>query len=240
VRPLLLAGALLAFAGAHAVAEVPRPAVLEELRQKIFRGATGTIEGRVYLERARPDAPDRPLVGLGVLLVPRSEELLGHLEDLKRAARETERGFRDAAPGVHDAVEEYETELWRAGYPDAAPRTATDATGAFRIDVPSGAWLLVIERRVFVTVHNTRPEGPPTALALDPLARYSTSQFQHFTPMARMSGFDAVSVWMRELDVEPRQTVALELHDRGVWLSGVVEEFGVARRGRLSHINKKR
>ena len=33
--------------------------------------------------------------------------------------------------------------------------------------------------------------APPSALALDPLALYSTSQFQHFQPTARMTGFDA-------------------------------------------------
>ena len=55
-----------------------------------------------------------------------------------------------------------------------------------------------------------------------------------------MTGFDAVSVWLRELDVAQGQTVALELHDRGVWLSAVVEEHEIARRGRLSRLNKKR
>ena len=236
----VLAAVMLVTIVAYAWAEVPRPSVLEDLRQRILRGDTGTVEGRVYIERRKPDAPDEPLAGLGVLLVPRSVDLLDQLESLKRASRDSVQGFRDAAPGVRDLVEEYETDLWRAGYPDATPRGATDATGAFRLDVPAGAWILVVHRSVFVKMHSTRTEAPPSALALDPLARYSTSQFQHFQPAARMTGFDAVSVWLREVDVEPGRTVALELHDRGVWLSGVIEEHELARRGRLIGINRKR
>jgi hypothetical protein len=223
----------------HGLAEVPRAGALEELRQRFFKGMTGAIEGRMYFERVKPGVPDRALSGLGVLVVPRTSELLDHLENLKRASRDSERGFRDAAPGVLEAVDEYETELWRAGYPDVALRTVTDDKGAFRLDVPSGAWLLVAHRSVFVKVHTPKAESQPSALALDPLARYATSQFQHFTPMSRMVGFDAVSVWLREIDVETRQTVVLDLHDRGVWLAGVVEEHDQARRGRLSRINKR-
>jgi hypothetical protein len=40
-------------------------------------------------------------------------------------------------------------------------------------------------------------------------------------------------VWLRELDVEAGRTAALELHDRGVWLSGVVEETETPRRLRI-------
>jgi len=235
----VLGAAIVVALAAQALAEVPRPGALEELRQRIFKGLTGTIEGRMYFERAKPDAPDRALSGLGVLVVPRTAELLGRLEDLKRASRDSERGFRDAAPGVLEAIDDYETELWHAGYPDVAPRTVTDADGAFRLEVPGGAWLLVAHRSVFVKVHTPKADAAPSALALDPLARYSTSQFQHFTPMSRMAGFDAVSVWLREIDVAPRDTVALDLHDRGVWLAGVVEEHDLARRGRLSRINKR-
>ncbi len=67
-----------------------------------------------------------------------------------------------------------------------------------------------------------------------PLARFSTSQYQHFLPTARVVGFDAVSVWLREVDVAAGETVAFDLHDRGVWLSGVAEESASPRRTRFS------
>jgi len=128
-------------------------------------------------------------------------------------------------------VESYESELWRSGYPDAAIRTGTDEAGRFRLDVPAGPWILVATRRVFVTLDRTAHDTPArSATALDPLARYATSQYQHFLPSARMTGFDAVSIWVREIEAESRQRVELELHDRGVWLSGVEEEMTVPRR----------
>ena len=91
---------------------------------------------------------------------------------------------------------------------------------------------MIATRRAFVTVERTTGGETPgrSAAALDPLARYATSQYQHFLPSARMTGFDAVSIWLREVEAEAGQRVELELHDRGVWLSGVEEELAVPRR----------
>jgi hypothetical protein len=150
------------------------------------------------------------------------------------------RGFRDAAPAVRAALDDAETQLWRAGYPEAAVRTATDAAGAFRLDLPAGAWVLAVERSVFVPVQAARTAAAPTPQALDPLARYSTSSYQHFLPAPRVVGFDAVTVWLREVGVEAGQGVTLELHDRGVWLSGVAEELDTPRRLRFAPGGRKR
>ena len=49
-----------------------------------------------------------------------------------------------------------------------------------------------------------------------------------------MTGFDAVSVWLREVDVDARERIVLDLHDRGVWLSGVVEETTLPRRVKIA------
>lgn len=236
----LVALALAVLVAAPALAEVPSRAALEDLRRRILSKTTGTVEGRVYIERAKPDANDEPLVGIGLLLVPRSDGLIERLEGMKRQSRESVRGFRDAAPGVRQALDDHELQLWQAGYPDAAIRTATDAQGAFRAEVPAGAWLLFAERSVFVPVYTSRSPGPPTAFALDPLARYATSAYQHFLPTARLTGFDAVTVWLRELGVAAGETIALELHDRGVWLSGVSEETEVPRRVRFAPTGRKR
>ena len=159
---------------------------------------------------------------------------------MKRQARESVDGFRDAAPATRTAINDYELELWRMGYPDAAIRAVTDGTGAFRAVVPPGAWVMFAQRSVFVALHSNRAEVNPSAGALDPLARYSTSQYQHFQKVAKLAGFDAVSVWLRELDVDAGQTVALDLHDRGVWLSGVVEETDTARRLRIMGRGRRR
>jgi len=225
---------------APALAEPPSPAALEELRRRGTAKITGTVEGRVYIERPKPDAPDEPLRGIGVLIVPRAEDLLERLDAMKRQARESLRGFRDAAPMIRAALDEHELHLWQAGYPDAAIRTSTDTDGAFRAVVPAGAWVLVVERNVMVPVHYTRSPEPPSGSALDPLARYATGAYQHFLPTARISAFDAVTVWLREVTVAAGETIALDLHDRGVWFSGVAEESEVPRRVRFAPSGRKR
>lgn len=240
VTRLAAVGALLLLAAGPTLAVEPAASALEELRQRGVRKITGTIEGRVYIERLKPDAPDIALVGVGVLLVPRADDLLERLETAKRGARESMRGFREAAPTVRAAVDEHELQLWQAGFPDAAVRTSTNAAGVFRVELPAGAWVLVAERSVFVSLSSTRPGVPPSASSLDPLARYATSAYQHFLPSAKLVGYDAVTVWLRELSVEAGQTVALDLHDRGVWLSGVAEETDVPRRVRFAPGGRKR
>ena len=223
-----------------ALAVEPSMKTLDELRQRAGQKSTGTVAGRVYIERAKPNAPDDPLVGVSILVVPHSDERLERLEMLKRQARETMHGFRDAAPAARALFEGYETQLWEAGYPEAAVRTSTDAGGLFRAELPAGAWLLVAERSVFVPVQSGRGSGAPTVQALDPLARYATSSYQHFLPSARLIGYDAVTFWVRELTVESGQTVSLELHDRGVWLNGVAEESETPRRVRFAPGGRKR
>jgi hypothetical protein len=240
VTRVAIAAALVLLALSPAIAAEPSAAALAELRQRILRGMTATVQGRLYVERARPDAPDEPLVGVGVLLVPRSAELVERLDALKRASRDSIQGFREAAPGVRAVLEAYERQLWHAGYPDAAVRTSTDTTGAFRAEVPAGQWVLVAERSVYLPVRPSHSAPPPTATALDPLARYSTSAYQHFQPVARLVGFDAVSLWVRQVDVESGETVALELHDRGLWLSGIAEDLEISRRLRFSGGGRKR
>ena len=234
MRRAALAAALLLLAASGTFAAEPPTSALESIRQRLLRGTTATVEGRLYVERTRPNAPDEPLAGVGVLMVPRSGELLERLDALKRGARESADGFRTAAPNVRAAVENYEEQLWRAGYPDAALRTSTDANGVFRIAVPPGSWILVAERSVYVPIHTPSTAAPPTASALDPLARYSTNAYQHFHPTARVIGFDAVSLWIREVEVGDGATVALELHDRGIWLSGMAEDVETPRRVRFT------
>jgi hypothetical protein len=239
-RLTIVAAALLVAAAGSALAQEPSLATMETLRQRILGGAMGILEGRIYMEGRKPNDPSEPLVGIGVLIVPRSATLLQHLETVKQQARESVDGFREAAPATRAAMTDYETALWRLGYPDVAIRAVTDATGAFRAEVPAGSWVVFAERSVFLPIQTKQAETAPSATALDPLARYSTSQYQHFQKVAKLTGFDAVSVWLREVDVAAGRTVALELHDRGLWLSGVVEETATPRRLRIVGGGRKR
>src|SRR5262249_13099006 len=89
VRRLVLVTVLLGAAVGLTSAQEPSPATLEALRQRLIQGVTATVEGRIYMEGRKPNDPPEPLVGIGVLIVPRSRELLDELERLKRQARES-------------------------------------------------------------------------------------------------------------------------------------------------------
>ncbi len=173
-------------------------------------GAVGVVEGRAWEERRRPREPDPPLAGTAILLVPRSTELLATLEGIRARSRASAAAFTEAAPAILRAKNAFEQALWEAGAADLARATAGDADGRFQIaDVPAGAWVLVATRSVPHQVPRQkvgrREQG---AFALGP----------------RLTSFQAVTVWVRELNVTRAETVAVELTDRNVWFNGVVEE----------------
>src|SRR5207244_12371780 len=118
-RLALVATILLTLVGAG-LAQEPARSGLETLRQQILGGATGIVEGRLYMEGRKPNDPHDPLVGVGVLIVPRSAELLAYLEAVKRQSRESIDGFRDAEPATRTAINGSEMRLCRVGSPAAA------------------------------------------------------------------------------------------------------------------------
>jgi hypothetical protein len=183
---------------------------LEPYRQARRAGAVGHVAGRVLAEPARPHAPGRPFVGTTVTLLPRSPNLLGTLESLKRGSRDSVQAFRDAAPAMRKAREVYERELLEAGVPDLTPLLQVDADGTFRFeDVPAGAWLVLAWYSVANDVATARVNPKERAL---------------FPTLSRLRGFQDVTVWLREVSVAGGNTVSVELNDRNLWFRGVIEE----------------
>ena len=85
-----------------------------------------------------------------------------------------------------------------------------DADGTFRFDdVPAGAWLVLASYSVSTDVASSR---------INPKERLL------FPNISRLRGFQAVTVWLREVSVAGGNTVALELTDRNHWFRGVIEE----------------
>jgi hypothetical protein len=183
---------------------------LEPYREARRAGALGSVAGRVLAEPARPNAPGRPFTGTTVTLLPRSPILMETLENLKRGSRDSAQSFRDAAPAMRKAREVYEREILVAGAPDLTPLLQVDADGSFRIDdVPAGAWLIF----AWYTV--------PTDVAT---SRINPKERQHFPNLSRLRGFQAVTVWLREVTVAGGNTATVEFNDRNQWFRGVVEE----------------
>jgi hypothetical protein len=183
---------------------------LEPYRQARRSGALGGVSGRVLAEPSKPNAPPRPFVGTTVTLLPRSAGLLGKLENLKQGSRDSSRAFAEAAPAMRKAREAYERELLEAGAPDLNPLVLVDPDGTFRIDdVPAGTWLVIAWHSVATDVAS---------------ARVNPKERQLFQAPYRLRGFQAVTVWLREVNVVGGQTATIELTDRNQWFRGVVED----------------
>ena len=198
---LCLAGAPLAW-GLDAV---PGP-----YREAALAGRVGVVAGRAYEEPRRPADAEPGLAGTVVTLVPRSPRLLDELDTIRRGARESAGAFRASADALRRARETYERTLWEAGFPDLVVTMAVGPSGEFALEgVPAGDWVLIASRSVFVA----KPSPREKARILGAYARGT-----------RMIGYDAVTVWVRELRVVSGRGEPIELTDRNAWFTGVVEE----------------
>jgi hypothetical protein len=180
-------------------------------RQAAQTGRVGIVAGRVYAESATPTGPPRRLPGVvSVLLLPRSETLVAAFEHFKEDARASSKAFAAAAPAMRQTQDTYERELLRAGSPDLALRVGVDAGGSFRIpDVPVGAWLVIVWQSTPNEVSAPKDGGRDRKL-------YQGNE--------RVTGFQSVTIWLREVTVVYGETTALELTDRNGWFRGVIED----------------
>jgi hypothetical protein len=204
-RVLLALVALVSIAGrAHAL-----DVAVEPYLQSLSARAVGVVEGRVYEHRRQPHAPDVPLPGASIVLVPRSEALGRVLEDLKRSARDSAGGYREAVTRMRRAKEAYERELSGAGAADLVRPVSVDAEGTFRaVDVPAGDWVVIASHAEFVAAST---------------ARATTKEREKFRVSPRVTGYETVRLWMRSVTVTPGGRESVELSDRNVWFSGVAE-----------------
>jgi hypothetical protein len=183
---------------------------LDGYREARRTGAIGVVAGRVAAEPRTARGPAVPLTGATVMLLPRSESVLLRLEQLKARSRDSASAFAAAAPGMRQAQEGYEGELWKAGAADLATKVLVDADGKFRLgDVPAGAWLVLGWHGVSVDVAGERVR---------------TKERSTYRPQNRLRAYQAVTVWLRTLTVSAGETATLELTDRNAWFRGVIEE----------------
>ncbi|HXI03268.1 MAG TPA: hypothetical protein VNI57_08830, partial [Candidatus Saccharimonadales bacterium] len=168
------------------------------------------IEGHAYAERRLPNEADRPLAAVSAVFVPLSQTFLARLELIKAHARRSQHDFVDAASALRREREAYEKAVWEAGFPDLVVGTASDADGRFGVAaLPAGDWLLIATRSVLIERSGSR---------VSPRDRST------FAPRLRLEGYYAVSVWLRRLSTEAGRTEKIDLTDRNVWFTGVVED----------------
>src|SRR5438093_9195139 len=208
IRPVMAIGWLVTV-----LASVPAEAGAintDSYRAAATAGSIGVVTGRIYEERKRPETPDHPLAGAAVIVLPKSADVLRKLEEIKRTARNSSDDYRTAGASIVAVRRAYEKELWDSGAVDLVKATTVDADGRFVVpDLPAGDWLLIATHSVKIDKHAAA--GP-------------AKQRGVYTPRTQLTGFQRVTVWLREVTVANGRSESLELTDRGAWFSGVVEE----------------
>ena len=215
---LVLAGAALGLASVALAQGVDAP--IEKYRGAAALQELGGIHGRAYQERRRPLAPDLPLTGVAVSLLPRSENWLIRLNAIKRGARDSMDTYRAAAPAVRRAREAYEKALLEAGAGDLPVGATVDGEGRFTLEgVPAGPWVLLGVRSTYVSKtpqERPVPPGTPPRQPALPLP---------FLVPDKLAGFFVVTYWLREVAVAGGAVEPIELTDRNVWFTGVAENL---------------
>jgi len=205
-----LAVGLIALAG---VASAPVQAIginIDAYRAAAASGATGGVTGRIYEESKRPKTPDQPLNGAAVIILPKSAEIVRKLEEIKRTARNSADDYRGAGPSIIALRRAYEQEVWNSGAADLVKSTTADAEGHFTVaDLPAGDWLLIATHSVKIDKHAAA--GPPKQRGV-------------YAPKTHLTGYQRVTIWLREVTVENGRSENVDLTDRGAWFSAVVEE----------------
>ena len=179
-------------------------------RHAAMAGAVGTVTGHAWEERRKPDGVEQPLGGAVVTLVPYSPALTARLEEIRTRSRVSATAYGASARAIRLAREAYEKALWEAGAADFVRTSVVDAAGGFRVeDLPAGPWLLIVTRSVRVD------KASPRA---------TKRERETYAPALRLVGFNAVSIWVRELTVSAGRIEEVELTDRNVWFTGIEEE----------------
>lgn len=183
-----------------------------QYRAAAAAGAVGSVTGRVYEERRRPDGNDQPLAGAAVTLLPRSAQFLQKLEAVKRTSRNSMNDYRAAAPAIQTLKAAYEKELWDSGAVDLVMGTIVAPDGRFSVEnLPAGDWVLFVTSSVATDKKVVESKGARKERGV-------------YVPGTYLTGYQRLTVWLREITVSGGRAENVELIERGAWFSGVVEE----------------
>lgn len=173
-------------------------------------GTVGSVTGRAAAEGATPKAPEQPLIGVSVTLLPRSEALLFRFREIQRQARRDLGVYRASGSALVEARRAYERALSNAGAADLVLYTEVGPDGTFELErVPAGDWLLIAQRAVFVSKAST---------SLNKRDR------EIFLRQPRLTGYYTVTVWLRELTMVSGRSEHVGLSDRNAWMIAIQEE----------------
>jgi hypothetical protein len=185
-----------------------------QYRAAAAAGAVGSVTGRVYEERRRPEGSDQPLAGAAVTLLPRSAQFLEKLEAVKRTSRNSMNDYRAAATAIQTLKAAYEKELWESGAVDLVMGTVVASDGRFSVEnLPAGDWVLVVTSSVATDKK-----------VVESKSKVARKERGVYVPGTHLTGYQRLTVWLREITVAGGRAENVELIGRGAWFSGVVEE----------------
>jgi len=183
-----------------------------QYRAAAAAGAVGSVTGRVYEERRKPDGPDQPLAGAAVTLLPRSAQFLEKLEAVKRTSRNSMNDYRAAVPAIQTLKAAYEKDLWESGAVDLVMGTVVAPDGRFSVEnLPAGDWLLFVTTSAATDTKVVEPKSSKKDRGI-------------YVPGTHLTGYQRLTIWLREITVSGGRAENVELIGRGAWFSGVVEE----------------
>lgn len=192
-------------------------ALLAFVAGNVVADGGGMVTGRAYQERARPTAPDLPLTGVDVMVLPRSAAFLDRLESIKAHARDSLRTYETAATEIQLTRDAYERELRATGRGDSIFKTAVKPDGTFSVaNVPAGTWTVLAVKSVVMRQDRN-------------LDKKLDKDANTFIPMPRLKAVRDLTVWVQGVTVASGAPVAVELTDRNLWFSGVLEERQLLR-----------
>ena len=181
-------------------------------------GALGAVTGRAVATAPTPNPTVQPLVGMSVVLLPRSDDVVQRLAEIKAQTRQSVAAYRAAIADVRQLRDSYEAAVRAAGSPELIRHARLGPDGSFALDdVPAGRWLLIAEQ---AGPAKTRPTVPPKKGS------------DHFTPRPQLASYRGVTVWLVDVEVEAGVAEHVELTDRNGWLNGVEEQFVTPGAGR--------
>jgi hypothetical protein len=206
----MAAALALALLAAALASELDVPAA--PYREAERRGAVGSVVARAMADPDRPGGAERPVAGVAVTLLPRSESLLARLAEIRRRGREDLAAYRRSASAITEASAALRDALGREGAADLVRSGETGAGGQVAFArVPAGRWILLAQRAAAVR----RPGAPA-----------GQRDRRTFRLEAPLQGYTAISTWVQELAIEPAADVTIELTDRNVWMVAIDERRG--------------
>jgi hypothetical protein len=120
--------------------------------------------------------------------------------------------YRAAAPAIQTIKAAYEKELWESGAVDLVMGTVVAPDGRFSVEnLPAGDWLLFVTTAVATDTKVVEPKS-------------SKKDRGVYVPGTHLTGYQRLTIWLREITVSGGRAENVELIGRGAWFSGVVEE----------------